>query len=119
MSLNLSLTATEKLSLTYDGHIPDQLWQAARRIEQTHGHKQRVASQPRVQVGRIRMNPDIAIALMADTIVRSAVARGCVDQLDLRQVGFSQAQVDEYRDRAFALASTNEPRIISMLAPDV
>ncbi len=118
MCPQLSIGATEQLSLSHDGRIPDRLWQAARKIEGTHKARQAIARNPRVQVGHITMKPDLAVALMADTIVRSAIARGCVDKLDLQQVGFSEAQINEYHDDAFALAITEEPRIVSILAQD-
>ncbi len=118
MSLNVSISPTEQLSLTHDGHIPNHLWQAARQIECAHRHKESLASNPRVRVGRIKMKPEIAVALMADTIVKSTVARGCVHELDFQQVGFSERQIAEYHNEAFALAVSEEPRIVSMLTQD-
>ncbi len=118
MSLQLSISPTEQLSLSYDSHIPDRLWQAARRIERTHKAKQVIARNSRVRISHVTIKPDIAIALMADTIVKSVCARGCVDKRDFQQVGISQSQIDEYRDQAFTLAQVLEPRIGNMLATE-
>ncbi len=119
MRLDLPLSPTEQLSLAHDGHVPSHLWDAARAIENTHAEKQRTrARRPHARVVHIKLKPGVAIDLMADTIVRAAAARGCVDRLDLQQAGFSAIQIEAYRDRAFAQAALLEPRIVTMLKPE-
>lgn len=116
MRLDLPLSPTEHLSLTHDGHVPDHLWAAARAVERTHAEKQRVRARlPHVRVVQVKPKPEVAVALMADTIIKAATARGCVDRLDLQQAGFSLGQIEEYRDKAFAQAALREPRIVKML----